>query len=118
MGQRLGMKDGKRRQNRTLNLRHNATKSIVDRAFEKKKAVVLETIRGIRQLYRKGNWQGRSFRGRMNGWSFGKAQYQIEYKATCLGYPVVRFSSHVSLAPVSSARKSRGGLQANVGRAH
>src|SRR3989442_15320577 len=32
------------------------------------------------------------YRGRMNGWSFGKAQRQIEYKARWIGLPIVRLS--------------------------
>jgi len=52
----------------------------------------LENIQGIRALYRKGNGQGRKYRGRMNGWSFGEAQRQIEYKARWVGLPVIRLS--------------------------
>jgi len=54
--------------------------------------MVLEEIRGIRALYRKGNGQTRKYRGRMNGWSFREAQRQIEYKARWAGLPVVRLS--------------------------
>jgi putative transposase len=113
IGQRLAMKYGKRRQNRTLNLLHNATKSIVDQAFEKKKAVVLESIRGIRRLYRKGNWQGRSFRGRMNSWSFGKAQSQIEYKAAWIGLSVVRLSRHETFGTSSTCPRCGERLQSD-----
>src|SRR2546429_7345487 len=56
------------------------------------KQMVLEDIRGIRCLYRKGNGQGRKYRGRMNGWSFSEAQRQLEYKARWIGLPVVRLS--------------------------
>jgi putative transposase len=53
---------------------------------------VLENIEGIRRLYRRGNGQGRQFRGRMNGWSFAEAQRQIEYKARWSGIPFIRLS--------------------------
>ena len=56
------------------------------------KQMVLEDIRGIRCLYRKGNGQGRKYRGRMNGWNFSEAQRQLEYKARWVGLPVVRLS--------------------------
>src|SRR2546422_2068473 len=56
------------------------------------KQMVLEDIRGIRCLYRKGNGQTRKYRGRMNGWSFSEAQRQLEYKARWVGLPVVRLS--------------------------
>jgi putative transposase len=57
-----------------------------------RKAIVLENIEGIRRLYRRGNGQGRQFRGRMNVWSFAEAQRQIEYKAQWSGIPVIRLS--------------------------
>jgi putative transposase len=83
---------GQRRTARTGHLLHNATKTIVAVAVQRKTAIVLENIEGIRSLYRKGNGQGRSYRGRMNGWSFGEAQRQIEYKARWVGLPVIRLS--------------------------
>ena len=54
--------------------------------------MVLEDIRGIRALHRKGNGQGRKYRGRMNAWSFSEAQRQIEYKARWTGLSVIRLS--------------------------
>src|SRR5205823_1789979 len=83
---------GERRTARTGHLLHSATKSIVAMAVERREAIVLENIEGIRSLYRKGNGQGRKYRGRMNGWSFGEAQRQIEYKARWVGLSVVRLS--------------------------
>src|SRR5207253_6214205 len=61
-------------------------------AVQQRTAIVLENIEGIRSLYRKGNGQGRKYRGRMNGWSFGEAQRQIEFKARWAGLPVVCLS--------------------------
>src|SRR2546427_10250438 len=83
---------GKRRTARTGHLLHNATKTIVALAVQRRTAVVLENIEGIRSLYRKGNGQGRKYRGRMNGWSFGEAQRQIEYKARWVGLSIIRLS--------------------------
>ena len=88
----VSSKYGKRRRDRTSQILHNATKAIVAKAVERKEAIVLEDIRGIRRLYRRGNWQGRKHRGKMNGWSFGEAQRQIEYKARWIGLPVIRLS--------------------------
>jgi len=56
------------------------------------KQMVLEDIRGIRCLYRKGNGQTRKYRGRMNGWSFSEAQRQLEYKARWVGLPIIHLS--------------------------
>ena len=89
---RIASKYGERRTSRTSNLLHNATKTIVALAVQRRTAIVLEKIEGIRSLYRKGNGQGRKYRGRMNGWSFGEAQRQIEYKARWAGLPVIRLS--------------------------
>jgi putative transposase len=76
----IASKYGQRRTARTGHLLHNVTKTIVTSAVQRREAIVLEDIRGIRCLYRKGNGQGRKYRGRMNGWSFNEAQRQIEYK--------------------------------------
>jgi len=83
---------GQRRTYRTGHLLHNSTKTIVALAVQRRTAIVLENIEGIRSLYRKGNGQGRKYRRRMNGWSFGEAQRQIEYKARWVGLPVIRLS--------------------------
>jgi len=83
---------GQRRTARTGHLLHTATKTIVAVAFQRRTAIVLENIEGIRSLYRKGNGQARKYRGRMNGWSFGEAQRRIEYKARWVGLPVIRLS--------------------------
>jgi putative transposase len=88
----IASKYGERRTARVGHLLHNATKTIVKVAVERKEAIVLENIEGIRSLYRKGNGQGRKYRGRMNGWSFREVQRQIEYKARWVGLPVIRLS--------------------------
>ena len=88
----IASKYGQRRTTRTSHLLHNATKTIVALAVQRKTAIVLENIEGIRSLYRKGNGQARKYRGRMNGWSFGEAQRQIEYKARWIELPVIRLS--------------------------
>src|SRR5438876_10404483 len=88
----LASKYGQRRTARVGHLLHSATKSIVAMAVERREAIVLETIEGIRSLYRKGNGQGRKYRGRMNGWGFGEAHRRIEYKARWVGLPIIRLS--------------------------
>src|SRR3989442_1089453 len=92
IGTAIASRYGQRRTARTGHLLHNATKTIAAAAVERRTAIVLENIEGIRSLYRKGNGQGRKYRGRMNGWSFGEVQRQIEYKARWAGLPVIRLS--------------------------
>ena len=89
---RVSSKYGGRRRDRTSQILHKATKAIVVKAVERREAIVLEDIRGIRSLYRRGNWQGRKYRGKMNAWSFSQAQKQIEYKARWVGLPLIRLS--------------------------
>ena len=88
----IASKYGMRRTSRTGHLLHATTKTIVAAAVQRREAIVLEDIQGIRALYRKGNRQGRKYRGRMNGWSFSEAQRQLEYKAKWTGLPVIRLS--------------------------
>jgi len=88
----VASKYGERRTARTGHLLHTATKTAITVAVQRREAIVLEDIRGIRSLYRKGNGQGRKYRGRMNGWSFGEAQRQLEYKARWAGLPIIRLS--------------------------
>ncbi|MBI5377174.1 MAG: IS200/IS605 family element transposase accessory protein TnpB [Thaumarchaeota archaeon] len=77
-----------RRSRRVQQFLHKISKDIVSRAKESRSMVVLEDIKGIRKLYRKGNWQGRKFRRRLNSWSFCEVQRQIQYKAAWEGIPV------------------------------
>jgi len=88
----IASKYGLRRTARTGYLLHTATKTVVEAAVQRREAIVLENIHGIRALYRKGNGQNRKYRGRMNGWSFSEAQRQLEYKARWIGLPIIRLS--------------------------
>jgi len=88
----IASKYGLRRTARTGHLLHTTTKTIVSLAVQQRQAIVLEDIRGIRCLYRKGSGQGRRYRGRMNGWSFSQAQRQLEYKARWIGLPIIHLS--------------------------
>ena len=81
-------KYGRIQRNRVGWILHNVSASIVRRAKEKRFGIVMENIRGIRRLYRKGNGQGNEYRSRLNSWSFYELQRQIEYKAKCEGIPV------------------------------
>ncbi|MFI5416823.1 MAG: RNA-guided endonuclease InsQ/TnpB family protein [Nitrososphaerales archaeon] len=77
-------KYGKKERDRVHNVLHITTKRITSQNM----GVILEDIKGIRKLYRKGNEQGSDFRAKMNSWSFYELQRQIEYKARWLGLPV------------------------------
>jgi putative transposase len=62
--------------------------AVVDRARDRRLGIVIEDLKGIRRLYRKGNGQGRNYRYRLNSWSYRELQRQIEYKARWEGIPV------------------------------
>jgi putative transposase len=85
---RLLSKYGKRERDRTVQQIHPITKKIVEHARANQFAIVMEKLKGIRKLYRKGNGQGPSYRGRLNSWAFHEIQRQVEYKANWDGVPV------------------------------
>lgn len=81
---KIFQKYGKLQKNRVHNILHYTSKKIVSH----NSGIIMENLKGIRKLYRKGNGQGRKYRRRMNSWSFYELQRQIEYKARWLGLPV------------------------------
>jgi len=86
--QKLLSRYGKRERDRTTQAIHRITKRIVNHAKANNLAIIMENLKGIRKLYRKGNGQGTSFRGRMNSWMFWEIQRQTDYKARWEGNPV------------------------------
>jgi putative transposase len=84
---RVSSKYGEQR-NRVQPLLHGVSKRIVDEAKTRRYAIVMERLTGIRRLYRKSNGQSRNYRSRMNSWSYGELQRQIEYKARWEGVRV------------------------------
>jgi putative transposase len=89
---KLAMKYGQRRQERIRQILHRVSSDIVGNVKRNRQGIVFEDIKGIRKLYRKGNGQGRNFRGRMNLWPFGELKRQVEYKAAWEGVPVITLS--------------------------
>jgi putative transposase len=92
IGRVLYRKCGMRRKHRIGQLLHRLTKAIVQHAKQNKTAIAFEDIRHIRRLYQKGNYQGPSFRSKLNGWSFAEIKRQIQYKAKWEGVPVIELS--------------------------
>lgn len=79
----------RRLQKRTQQYIHKISKDIVGSAVKNRTAIAFENLKGIRKLYRKGNSQGKRYRGRLNSWPFYELQRQVEYKARWEGIPVV-----------------------------
>jgi putative transposase len=87
--QAISSKYGRRRSERVRQILHRVTSQVVHEAKANKQVVVFEELRGIRNLYRKGNGQGRSSRARMNSWPFHEVKRQLKYKAALEGVPVI-----------------------------
>ena len=82
-------KYGKRQADEIQSEIHKITKRIVKYAVKNDLAIALQNIKGIRKLYRKGNGQGKQYRARLNSWSFGEFQRQVDYKARLNGHTVI-----------------------------
>jgi putative transposase len=91
-------KYGRIQRDRTGWILHNTTRKLVKHARENSLYIVLENLKGIRRLYRRGNGQGRYYRGRMNMWSHHEIDRQLSYKLSWEGLPV----GHVSPRGTSS----------------
>jgi len=81
-------KYGKREKDRTVQAIHRVSKELVEGAKGSQFGIVMENLKGIRKLYRRGNGQGSSYRARMNSWAFREFQRQVLYKAAWSGVPV------------------------------
>ncbi|MBI5378446.1 MAG: IS200/IS605 family element transposase accessory protein TnpB, partial [Thaumarchaeota archaeon] len=111
--QKIYSKLGNRRARRIKQFLNRISKDIVEKARESNSMIILEDIRGIRKLYRKGNYQGRKYRGMMNSWPFYELQRQVQYKSAWEGIPV-RFVSPVRtsiLCPICGNRTRKDAEQ-------
>lgn len=74
---KIFQKYGIKQRHRTGQIIHNISKKLVSQ----KKQIILEDLKGIRKLYRKGNGQGTKYRDKMNSWPFYEFRRQLEYKS-------------------------------------
>jgi putative transposase len=88
----IASKYGRRRKNRINQILHPTSRAIVEDAMNNEAAIILEDIRGIRNLYKKGNYQARNFRARMNSVPWGEIKRQLEYKAAWEGVPLIHLT--------------------------
>jgi putative transposase len=98
---RIYSKYGRLESDRVGWLLHNVSANIVLQAKLKRQTIIMEDLRGIRKLYRKGNGQGSDYRSRMNSWSYAELQHQIQYKADWNGIPVIYVRAHGTSAKCS-----------------
>lgn len=74
---KIFQKYGIKQQHKTKQILHNISKKLVTQ----KKQLILEDLKGIRKLYRKGNGQGKKYRSNLNSWPFYEFRRQLEYKS-------------------------------------
>jgi len=86
--QKLLARYGKKERQRTIQALNKVSKDIVEKAKETRTQIVLEKLTNIRKSAMRGNGLGRKMRGRLNRWSFGELQKQIDYKAMWEGISV------------------------------
>jgi putative transposase len=86
---KISRKYGCKQRNKVQDILHRTSKQIIEQAKATNSGIVMENLKGIRKLYRKGNGQGTHYRSRLNGWSYFELQRQIEYKAKWHGIPVI-----------------------------
>jgi putative transposase len=86
--QQLYSKYGRIQRNKVGWILHNVSTDIVRRAKQKRFGIVMENLTGMRKLYRRGNFQGKDYRAKLNSWSYAELQRQIDYKARWEGVPV------------------------------
>ena len=104
--QKIYSKNGNRRARRIKQFLNRISKDIVQKAKKSNSMIILEDLKGIRKLYRRGNGQGNKHRATMNSWPFYELQRQIQYKSAWEGIPV-RFVSPVRtsiLCPICGSR--------------
>jgi putative transposase len=89
----IAAKYGRRKKERVGKVLNKISKYVVENACKNKHVLVFEDITHIRSMYRKGNYQSRDYRRRMNNhWSFSEIKRQIEYKAAWKGVPVIHLT--------------------------
>jgi putative transposase len=87
-------KYGRKQRDKVQPIIHNLSRQLVKHAKKEQLGIVMESLTGIRKLYRKGNGQGKDYRARLNGWSYFELQRQIEYKAAWEGIPLIYVPPH------------------------
>ncbi len=90
---KLSKKYGKRSKNRTKQIIHNVSKEIVKSAKEQKEAIVVENIKGIKDITHKGDQKGKDYRFKIhNAFPYGMLMNQIKYKGEWEGVEEIELS--------------------------
>ncbi len=86
-------KYGKKSKNRTKQIMHTVSKEIVENAKNNSEAIVLENIKGIKEITHKGDNKGKNYRFMFhNAFPYCMLANQIKYKGEWLGLRVIELS--------------------------
>jgi putative transposase len=72
---------GSREKERVKQFLHQVSKQIVEEAKHSNRSIILERLKGIRFVHRRGDGRSKASRRRIAQWPFRELQRQIEYKA-------------------------------------
>ncbi len=90
---KIALKYGKRERNRTMQIIHETSKAIVKDAVKNKEMIVLENIKGLINITKKGDRRGTNYRFLLkNAFPYGMLASQITYKADWEGLPVLELT--------------------------
>jgi putative transposase len=79
-------KYGRLERDRVAWLIHNVSANLILRAKLHRQAIVMEDLKGIRRLYRKGNGRGLDYRSMMNSCRLRSCNIKFSIKRTGMGY--------------------------------
>jgi putative transposase len=74
---KIFQKYGIKQQRKTKQILHAISKKLIDQ----KKQLIIEDLKGIRKMYRRGNGQGKKYRSKLNAWPFYEFRRQFGYKS-------------------------------------
>lgn len=67
---------------------HNVSSQVVEQAVSRRQALVLEDLRGIREMYTRRSGSTSAYLSEMNAWPFRQLLRELAYKAEWAGLPV------------------------------
>jgi IS605 OrfB family transposase len=68
---------------------HRVSSQIVKRAVAERQTIILENLKGLREMYSKGSGSSSYYLSKMNAWPFRQMLSQLAYKAEWHGLPVL-----------------------------
>lgn len=117
IGRIMANKYGRRSRNRVSQILHSTANNIVNEAVENREAIVLENIKGLKDITHRGDYKGPDYRFMFhNAFPYGKFQSIVTYKTESRGIPVVELSREETGGTSSSCTVCGSRTQAVPGR--